>query len=441
MGTAPGRLEALFESEMARLEAASLKLFGAPPTLAAGLSGGGDSLALTALLSRWIQARGGRLLAITVDHGLRPGSRAEAQAAGRQAEALGAEHRLLTWNGPSGGGGLQKQAREARLALLSGACRAAGIGALFLGHTLEDQAETFLLRLEGRSDLPGLACMAAARGQGGITIVRPLLSVRRAALRSWLQGEGLEWADDPSNLDAGFSRVRLRKQMPWLAKEGVTPSLLAATARDLGSFRARLARAVSERLDAAVTLHPEGYIDATSSLLAPPSEIAGWALTRCLLAVGGHAYPPRREALERLLGALRATDFPGATLASCRIKRRGDGLRLEREAADLPPPRKLEGEESLIWDGRFRLDFSPEARGLELRALGAERPGETGLPAAVLETLPGLFDAKGLAEVPSLAWRRADLTQEACLRSEFAPLNPLKDDGFTVAPPERHIIS
>ena len=131
---------------------------GLPPgPVAVAVSGGGDSVALLLLL----QETGARpLAAVTVDHGLRPESAAEAAAVAALCSARGIAHTLLRWEEPAGAGNLQARAREARRRLIGDWARGRGIGAVALGHTLDDQAETFLLRLARGSGVDGLSGMA-----------------------------------------------------------------------------------------------------------------------------------------------------------------------------------------------------------------------------------------------------------------------------------------
>lgn len=119
----------------------------APRALGVALSGGGDSTALALLAADWTQRRGVPLLGITVDHGLRPDSGAEAAAAAALCARLGFAHRTLRWQDRGAAGNLQDRARRARLDLIGGCARAEGLEAVLLGHTRDDQAETVLLRL------------------------------------------------------------------------------------------------------------------------------------------------------------------------------------------------------------------------------------------------------------------------------------------------------
>ncbi len=138
---------------------ATLGPFEATPALAVAVSGGPDSLALAMLAKAWSDARGGSLVALTVDHGLRPESTGEARQVGRWLKKRGIPQRILRWDGPKPGSALQAEARSARYALLTGWCRARGILHLLLGHQREDQAETVLMRLERGSGPDGLAAM------------------------------------------------------------------------------------------------------------------------------------------------------------------------------------------------------------------------------------------------------------------------------------------
>ncbi|MGE0725158.1 MAG: tRNA lysidine(34) synthetase TilS, partial [Alphaproteobacteria bacterium] len=116
------------------------------PRLAVAVSGGPDSLALTLLADGWARARGGAVLALTVDHGLRPEAAAEAATVAAWLGARGIAHATLEWSGPRPMAAIQAAARAARLDLLAAACREAGILHLLLAHHRQDQAETASLR-------------------------------------------------------------------------------------------------------------------------------------------------------------------------------------------------------------------------------------------------------------------------------------------------------
>ena len=187
--------------------------FGPRRGIAIALSGGGDSTALLCLLHDFYSERGeeDRLFAVTVDHGLRPDSAAEARRAADFCEALSIPHTIRRWEGEKPAGGLQAAAREARYGLLADAADAAGCGLVMTGHTLDDQAETVAMR-RARGNGRGLSGIAPATlHDKRIWFVRPLIGQRRAELRAFLAERGQGWIDDPSNIDPRFERVRMRE--------------------------------------------------------------------------------------------------------------------------------------------------------------------------------------------------------------------------------------
>ena len=148
------------------------------------VSGGPDSTALMHLAAAAAQADPTLppLAVATVDHGLRPEARAEAEAVAGAADALGLPHHLLAWDGPKPETRLQERARQRRYDLLAGCARDIGATHIATAHTLDDQAETVLFRLMRGSGVAGLAGMAASVHRGGVVHLRPFLGVPKARL-------------------------------------------------------------------------------------------------------------------------------------------------------------------------------------------------------------------------------------------------------------------
>jgi tRNA(Ile)-lysidine synthase len=221
-------------ADAARLFAA----LGNQPALVLAVSGGPDSMALMWLAARWRKARakGPHLIAVTVDHGLRREAAREARMVKEAARALDLPHRTLRWRGDKPKTGLPEAARAERYRLLAQAAKAAGASHILTAHTQDDQAETLLMRLLRGSGITGLAAMAAVSERAGLLLARPLLDVSKARLIATLEAAKLDFADDPTNRDAAFTRPRLRALMPALAAEG-------GDARNLARLAARLARA------------------------------------------------------------------------------------------------------------------------------------------------------------------------------------------------------
>lgn len=197
------------------------------PALILAVSGGPDSTALMLLAARWRTARkrGPKLVAVTVDHALRPEAKQEAAAVKKLARSLGIEHRTLRWAGRKPKTGLQEAARTARYRLLAGVSRNADGAPILTAHTRDDQAETVLFRMMRGSGIGGLAGMRAASllpGYDGekIELYRPLLGIPKSRLIATLKAAKVPYVEDPTNRDPRFARPRLRELMPRLAAEG-----------------------------------------------------------------------------------------------------------------------------------------------------------------------------------------------------------------------------
>ncbi|GFO83211.1 MAG: hypothetical protein A49_28380 [Methyloceanibacter sp.] len=188
---------------------------------AVAVSGGPDSLALLALAAAWAHRHERHAPhALTVDHGLRAESRAEAELVALVAARLGLPHAILTWRHGPVDAGLQARARAARYDLMAAYCTAHGIPALATAHHLDDQAETFLMRLKRGSGLDGLAAIPEEGSWAGLTLLRPLLDIPKDRLVATAEAAGLPFVADPSNDDARFERGRLRGAMAALAELG-----------------------------------------------------------------------------------------------------------------------------------------------------------------------------------------------------------------------------
>ena len=424
---------------------APLGPFESRPFLAVAVSGGADSLALCLLADGWARARDGHVTALTVDHGLRVEASAEAARVGDWLAARGIRHHILAWRPPADLRNVQAMARAARYRLLLDWCGVAGCLHLLTAHHREDQAETLLLRLARGSGLDGLAAMAPCRETVSCRLLRPLLAVPRGRLTASLREVGQSWIEDPSNRDDTYARVRLRGSAGLLAREGLSPARLAATARHLARARAALEDGVARLLARTVRLHPAGFAAlAADRLVEAPPEIALRSLARLAATVGGADHPPRLERLERLFAALRDGLGAGRTLAGCRFLRWRGTVVVCRELAAVQPPQSLVPGQKLGWDGRFEVRLTADAPpGLSVGALGSAgfgrddpaAAGDSTLPAAARATLPALRDLVGVAAVPHLNYTRPDFARgvsDGMVSVAFRPKRPLTAPGFTV---------
>ncbi|MFC7474171.1 tRNA lysidine(34) synthetase TilS [Dankookia sp. GCM10030260] len=376
---------------------APLGPFGAAPRVAAGVSGGPHSLALALLADRWSRARGGALLALIVDHGLRPDSATEAAAVAAMLASRGLAARILPLGLP-GGPGLQARARAGRHAALLAACAAAGTPWLLLGHHRADQAETLLFRALRGSGAGGLAAMAPVRAAPAALLLRPLLGIPPARLEAVVTAAGLTAQRDPGNADPRFARIALRQALADPGGAGPGTAALAEAAAAFAARRARHDAAVAARLAAAARLFDSGHATIDDVALGDDA-VADAALGALLRAVGGGGFPATGTAV----AALRRRG--GGTLAGAWLRPRGKAWLLVREPGAVAPA--VAAAAGATWDGRFRLGRAGRPGHL-LGALGAEatrlRSLAPRLPAAVLATLPAIRLHTVLVAVPFLGY-------------------------------------
>lgn len=315
----------------------------APAASASGVlvaaSGGPDSMALLELAARWRDEAPGRppLFAATVDHGLRDGSRAEAQLAADFAAGRGVPHAILCWTGEKPPTRLQERARDARYALLVAEARRVGADVILTAHHADDQAETILMRLVRGSAIAGLAGMAAFSARDGLALFRPLLGVRKADLVAFCGQARIPFVRDPSNENPRFGRTGARRLAALLEAEGLGPGEWARLARRAARAEAALAAAAEQALAAL-----SGEDVPMAALARLPEEIA----LRCLAArarAAGGAQTLRLERLEaaweRLAAAHAAGQALALTLAGARIRLDSKGV-----LAFAPEPPRRRGQ-------------------------------------------------------------------------------------------------
>ena len=306
-------------------------------TTAVAVSGGVDSLALVLLLQEWCAVKGLRLIALTVDHGLRAESREEAAWVGAQLSVRGITHQILTWyHDAPPKTRLQERARVARYDLLRAYCQAHGVTSLFLAHHRDDQKETRMLRFLRGSTLQGLAGMASIRQDQKVLLMRPLLSVPKASLHAYLTQEKVTWVDDPSNSNPQFQRVKVRSvsghpSFAWLDDVG---PLLASVRHHTDLVTARLLSELSHEDIMAFSLSGVLCLNFTR-LRKLPLTWQKLVLEQAIAQIMGTPFAPRQERLWRLVQHL-AQENPGSTtLGGCLFRIRKETLWIQREVLSL----------------------------------------------------------------------------------------------------------
>jgi tRNA(Ile)-lysidine synthase len=388
----------------APLRAAVHALLGAlpPGPIGVACSGGGDSMALADVLLAAARAPGvgGRdVVVVHVDHGLTPGSAAVGQGVRRWARTRGVRAEVVRVDVP-GRASLEAAARAARYAALRDVARRRRLVRVLTAHTLDDQAETVLLRIVRGTGPAGLAGIAADDG----VIARPLLGVSRAALAAHVRAAGLPTWPDPMNDDVRFTRVRARHAwLPLLAQTNpAVTEALARLATQAGAWREVIEAQARALLGDAPTL-------AASALAAAPPAVAAHALLARARALGLELGDEHVRAIVALAAGpargTRAVDVPGG-----QVVRAYDALELRagprRAAAATPAPRVLDA------DGT-PLTVRPRAPGDRMRP--ARLRGRSRALAALLA------DAKVPAPLRAAAWVAVSATGEIVWAEHLGP--------------------
>ena len=378
------------------------------PSLGLAISGGPDSLALLLLAHRWAgaQAKAPRLFVYAVDHQLRSEAAGEVAMVLAIAAQLGVPARGLAWTGQKPVSGLQEAARSARYRLIGAAMAKDEVGVLLTAHHRSDQAETVLMRLAHGSGVEGLKGMSDFAQVEGVRVHRPLLSADPLALRAVVDAAGLVPAEDPSNQDSHYERVRWRQALPGLAALGLDAAALATFAGRMGEADAAIAQMAEGCFAELVKLDGFGaaQIEFLPFIGLSPA-IATRLLGRVLNIVGGRQKPRALGQVERL----RQTIAEGAlakssTLLGCVVRLKDGAVVVAREPGRaVPPDAILLPQTSLVWDERFLITNGSDTTGLTASVanyLPRHRLDDilgfkVTAPAEAIRTAPIVRDAEG----------------------------------------------
>lgn len=343
-----------------------------------------------------VRASGRRVSAVTIDHGCRD-VRDEIAICAAQCTRLDVPHQVVPWKW-DGQGNFQAEARAARRALIGDWAAEHGLDHVMLAHTADDQAETVLLRIARGSGIDGLAGMDRKSGLW----LRPLLGVARAALRAALREIGVPWAEDPSNQDPAYDRVRARQMADQLSDLGLTRARLLQLAEHAAAARRTLWRSAAQA--AQHMARPGGDLFLSRDLLDARQDTSRRLAAAAIQWIGGHEYRPRWQALSL---ALTKAQSGKATLGGCLLRPFEAGILIGREPGAVAG-RVPAGQ---VWDGRWIIDGPDDT---EIGAIGADGlvqcPNwrESGLSRDTLLAAPALWRGNKLIAAPVLGAGTAD---------------------------------
>jgi tRNA(Ile)-lysidine synthase len=327
-----------------------------------GLSGGSDSLALTLAAKSYLAEKhpACELIAVTVDHGLRAESHAEAIKVGQICQTHDIHHEIAPWEGEKPQAGIQQKAREARYRLLSAAAQRHNTTLVLIAHNKGDDLETKAMRAQRQNE------NETAHGISEATLyrcetwfVRPFLNLDKAVLQDFLQANNVTWIEDPSNKDRRFERVRARQDMSdivssdhWQMSDSYPEKEVCAFLADENNvaFDDGDRRIVVQNFSAENAVHHE-------------------ALRVLLSLVGATAYLPSQSAVREAVANLYQFSDNGRkfTLNGCLMTKDRGGIALQCEARNRR-------------DGQFGFDHILTSRYYEIASVLRERRGLSRLP-------------------------------------------------------------
>lgn len=286
-------------------------------SFAVGVSGGADSLALVLMLKEEFPEF--RIVAITVDHGLRPTSYDEACYVSKIMKDFGIEHHILKWVGDKPQTGIEEQARIARYNLICDWCKNNNIKNLMIAHHLYDQAETFLMRLQRGSGVFGLSSIDEISERNNISVLRPLLHTHPDDLKKYLNEKNIKWVEDESNQCTDFLRVKMRKFLPVLEKElGISVERISLATDNLRNTKDFLEDTALDIIKNKMHKWNDiAYSVDYNEFLSWHKELKFVIIGILLKELSGSDYIPEANSIENLINELNNKDFVGATLGGC----------------------------------------------------------------------------------------------------------------------------
>lgn len=327
---------------------------------AIAVSGGIDSMVLLDLIAQWTR-RNEKLkpIVLTVNHNLRPEAKEEALFVLRHAEQLNIPCYILNWETKEKiKNNVQSRARKARYELLTRWCRQNQVKHLLTAHNLNDQAETFLIRLERGSGIDGLSAMNKKIFFNGVYILRTLLTFSRKVLTEYALSRNIKWIEDSSNQNDKYKRTIYRNFIKASSNPEVLIKRICLTSMHMRRALAALMYYTKIAFDECTAISALGYIEIKLTYFYQlPEEIATRVLVYSLMAIGGKYYKPRYSSFDNIFNQIWKKNYEKSqTLNGCIILKTESSVLIIREAAKIMDKEiELKQNETTEykWDNRF----------------------------------------------------------------------------------------
>lgn len=395
--------------------------------IAIAVSGGIDSLALVFLVKEWIKSKSPNieLVALTVDHKLRPTSTEEAEYVHDLMNKNDIEHHILTWDSLKNQSNIEFHARNARYELMTSFCKQEGIENLLIAHHLQDQAETFMIRLFRGSGIDGLSAIQNESEVNGIKLIRPLLNIKKQDLTEYLVQNKIEWVEDESNEDEKYLRNKIRKFLDSLDEKDLIVNRISNTVNEISKARKIIENDLLNRASEMVEISDLSFVKLNLKKFQKLDKDLGLRLLAWIfMDVSGNEYKPRLEKLKRFYNKIvqeRGINKKQTFYGCCFYLHETGRLIFYREVSKVRSGLKNIGNNEYLWDGRFivkNIDDSFEINNITPQALnGLIRSKKINerivkrfdIPKEIFYTIPVVRVLEKIVQIPHIKYIDDDL--------------------------------
>ena len=297
------------------------------------VSGGPDSLALSFLAKIYSIKKSVNIKFFIIDHKLREGSTSEAKHVQKKLKKFSINLNILNWKGKKPKNNIQSVARDKRYKLLSNTAKKLKLKNILVGHHLDDLFENFFIRMIRGSGLKGLVSLGKKYTNNKINYLRPLLDFKKRDLEKLSLKVFNTFIKDPSNTDENFTRIRIRKLLKNLQKEGLDDKKLNLTIQNLKKSNNALEYYAKKNIEDNLTFQvnkKKAFL--SKDFLNQPNEVIIRSLNIILKIIGGQYYPPRGKKIDFLINELKLNkNFKKGTLGGCLFKKINETIIISKE--------------------------------------------------------------------------------------------------------------
>ena len=309
-------------------------LLSTKESIAVAVSGGPDSLSLAFLAKCFSIINKVKVSYFIVDHKLRRESSKEAKYVSDLLKKIDIKCKILSWNGKKPANNIQAIAREKRYQLLANECKRNKINNLLVGHHLDDVLENFIIRLTRGSGLKGLISFnkRTKYKSENLKILRPLLDLNKEDLVFISKKVFKSYINDPSNRNEDFKRIRVRKLLQSLEKEGLDKNKLVLTINNLKDSDQSIKFYENKNMkENAIYLKEKKTCILKKEFFDQAHEVILRSLTTIIQTIGKKYYPTRGKSIDELIKRINSKSFSKITLGGCFIERTNETILISEE--------------------------------------------------------------------------------------------------------------